>query len=180
MCESVIKGNGGEDVDTFQKLLEPERKTVEYFVRCRIPVKVDAEDVLQEIFLTAYQKLEQLKKPESFKAWILSIARNKCNDYFRKKAVQLEIPVDVMPEVVYIEGRYGISVTTAVQETLMDLADKDKQILYMFYWKEMPQNEIAKLLKIPVGTVKSRIHAAKQNFKKHYPYHTENDGGKRK
>ena len=70
-------------------------------------------------------------------------------------------------------NRRGVSVVYTVRETLDLLGDKDKQILYLYFWKELPQAEIAKHLNIPVGTVKSRLHTAKQNFKKQYPYQTE-------
>lgn len=159
-------------MDEFNELLMAERVTVERFVRFRLNSKVDADDVLQEVFLTAYQKFPQLKKKEAFKAWIISIARNKCNDYFRKKAAQLEIPIDELTEKELSAGRHGITEVHAVRETLSLLGDKDKQILYLFFWKEMPQNEIATLLNIPVGTVKSRLYKAKQNFRNKYPYHT--------
>ena len=85
-------------MDKFENLLEAERISVERFVRFRISSKADADDVLQDIFLTAYQKFPQLKKMDAFKAWIISIARNKCNDYFRKKATQYEIPIDELNE----------------------------------------------------------------------------------
>lgn len=63
------------------------------------------------------------------------------------------------------DGRHGVSVVNTVRETLSLLGNKDKQILYLYFWKEMPQSEIAKQLSIPIGTVKSRLHTAKQNFK---------------
>ena len=81
-------------MDIFEELLEAERASVERFVRFRINAKTDADDVLQEVYLTAYQKFPQLKSKDSFKAWLISIARNKCNDYFRKKATQYELPLD--------------------------------------------------------------------------------------
>lgn len=71
------------------------------------------------------------------------------------------------------DGRHGVSVVDIVRETLSLLRDKDKQILYLSFWKEMPQSEIAKQLNIPLGTVKSRLHTAKQNFKNKYPYRTD-------
>ena len=80
-------------MDDFEKLLEAERVSLERFVRYRMNVKANADDVLQEVFLTAYQKFPQLKNRDSFKAWIISIARNKCNDYFRAKAAQMEISI---------------------------------------------------------------------------------------
>lgn len=160
-------------MDEFEKLLEAERVSVERFVRFRMNSKSDADDVLQEVYLAAYQKLPQLKNKNSFKAWIISIARNKCNDYFRKKMAQYEIPIDEIAEKELSDSRYGISIVTTVKEILNLLGDKDKQILYLYFWKELPQAEIAKQLDIPIGTVKSRLHTAKQNFKNKYPYHAE-------
>ena len=164
-------------MDEFESLLEPARIAVERFVRFRLNTKEDADDILQEVYLTAYQKFPQLKNKESFKAWILSIARNKCNDYFRDKADQLEIPIDELSEKALTEGRHGITEVSVVRETMERLGDKDKQILYLFFWKEMPQAEIAKLLNIPLGTVKSRLYTAKQNFKNKYPYRPDRPKG---
>ena len=160
-------------MDLFVKLLEAERLSVARFVRFRISSKADADDVLQEIFLSAYQKFPQLKNQDAFKAWLISIARNKCNDYFRRKATQYEIPIDELEDKELSDGRQGVSVVNTVRETLELLGDKDKQILYLYFWKEMPQAEIAKQLNLPIGTVKSRLHTAKQNFKKKYPHCTE-------
>lgn len=159
-------------MDEFERMLSAVRVSVERFVRFRLPSRADADDVLQEIYLAAYQKLPQLKNKDSFKAWILSIARNKCNDYFRQKAARFEIPIDDLTVRELSDGRHGISEVYTVRETLNSLVEKDKQILYLYYWKEIPQSEIAKQLGIPVGTVKSRLHTAKQNFKKQYPYPT--------
>ena len=160
-------------MDEFENLLEAERRSVERFVRFRMSSKADADDVLQEVFLTAYQKFSQLKNKKAFKAWIISIARNKCNDYFRRKATQHEFSIDELTEKELSDGRYGASVVNIVRETLSLLGDKDKQILYLYFWKEMQQSEIAKRLNIPIGTVKSRLHTAKQNFKNKYSYRTD-------
>ena len=164
-------------MDDFENLLEAERVSVERFVRYRMNVKADADDVLQEVFLTAYQKFPRLRNKDSFKAWIISIARNRCNDYFRAKAAQMEISIEELSQRELSAGRLGISVVHTVQETLDRLGDKDKQILYLYFWKELPQTEIAKLLDIPVGTVKSRLHTAKQHFKSKYPYQTQKTKG---
>ena len=165
-------------MDTFEELLEKERVSVGRFVKFRIPVQEDAEDVLQEVFLTAYQKFSQLKNRGAFKAWLLSIARNKCNDYFRRKAGQYEIPLDMLSEKETADSRYGITEEVGVKETISLLGDKDRQILYLFFWKKMPQADIARKLGIPLGTVKSRLHTAKQNFKEKYPYRTGKKGEK--
>ncbi|MGM9635814.1 MAG: RNA polymerase sigma factor [Candidatus Avispirillum sp.] len=164
-------------MDEFEKLLNAERISVERFVRFRLNSKEDADDVLQEVYFTACRRFPQLKNKDSFKAWIISIARNKCNDYFRRKAKRLEIPIDILTEKELSDGRCGVSEVYTVKETLSLLGDRDKQILYLYFWKELPQAEIAKRLNIPIGTVKSRLHTAKRNFKDKYPYRTRKTKG---
>lgn len=159
-------------MDEFEVLLDAEKISVERFVRFKINSKADADDILQEVYLTAYQKFAQLKNRDSFKAWIISIARNKCNDYFRGIANQFEIPLEELTELHQSDSRYGTAEISLVRDTIEMLGDKDKQILYLFFWKEIPQAEIAKRLNVPIGTVKSRLHTAKQNFKNKYPYYT--------
>ncbi|MBR6664093.1 MAG: sigma-70 family RNA polymerase sigma factor [Lachnospiraceae bacterium] len=163
----------------FEQLLKAYGVFAERFVKFKISQKSDAEDVLQEVYALAYQKFFQLKNPENFKAWLLSIARNACNDYFRKQAVRLEIPIEVLEEKQFTDSRYGVTQSDVVQETLEKLGEKDKQILYLYFWKELPQAEIAKRLDIPVGTVKSRLYTAKQNFKKQYPRYKDEDKGEK-
>ena len=164
-------------MDEFEKLLTDVSSGVERFVRYRLPSQTDADDVLQEIYLSAYRKFSGLKNKDAFKPWIISIARNKCNDYFRAKAAQMEISIEELSQQELSAGRLGISVVHTVRETLDRLGDKDKQILYLYFWKELSQNEIAKLLDIPVGTVKSRLHTAKQHFKSKHPYQTQKPKG---
>ena len=164
-------------MDEFEKLLSEVSSGVERFVRYRLPSQTDADDVLQEIYLSAYRNFPNLKNKDAFKPWIISIARNKCNDYFRTKAAQMEISIEELSQQELSAGRLGISVVHTVRETLDRLGDKDKQILYLYFWKELPQTEIAKLLDIPVGTVKSRLFTAKQHFKNKYPYQTQKPKG---
>lgn len=155
----------------FEKLLREHGRDVERFVKFRLPSGADTEDVLQEVFLAAFRQFPSLKSEESFKAWILGIARHKCSDYFRKRAKLLEIPIEDVGEGRLCYGGCGITEAHAAWETLGRLGDKEKQILYLYFWEELPQTDIAAKLNIPVGTVKSRLHTAKQKFREQYPYH---------
>ena len=154
----------------FDRLLQKEMPVLERFVRFRIGKAHDADDVLQETCIAAFKSFDELKDESLFKPWLLGIARHKCNDYFREKAKSLEIPIDELNESVLSYGAQGFTTVSVVRETLDLLGDKDKQILYLYYFKELPQDEIAKRLSLPLGTVKSRLHNAKQRFKERYPY----------
>lgn len=157
-------------MDDFETCLQEVKHAVERSVRFRVSSKTDADDILQETYLAAYRNFAQLKDRTLFKPWILRIAKNKCNDWFRKTAETLEIPIEEQRCPVLLASRRGIAAVSAVRETLDTLGGNDRQILYLYYWKEMPQAEIAKELKIPLGTVKSRLFIAKQHFKQQYPY----------
>lgn len=153
----------------FEKLFYEHHRDVERFVKFRLMSVTDAEDVLQEIWLAAFRRFSSLRNEENFKAWIIGIARHKCNDYFRKKAKLSEIPIDEVFENMLCSS-HMIPENSAMEETFRKLGDKERQILYLYFWEELQQTDIAARLQIPLGTVKSRLHTAKQKFKEHYPY----------
>ena len=154
----------------FEELLQNEMAVLERFVRFRIGNMHDAEDIVQETCIAAFENFDALKNVSAFKPWLLGIARHKCNDYFREKAKSLEIPLDELRESVLSYGTQGVTTMSVVRETLDRLGGKNQQILYLYYFKELPQDEIAKRLGLPLGTVKSRLHNAKKKFKEKYPY----------
>mgnify|MGYP000848614475 CR=1 FL=1 len=164
-------------MDEFICLLTQHRNVLERFVRFRISNSFDADDIIQETCISAYRSFSSLKDTALFKSWIISIARNKCNDYFRQLAKNMELPIDEITGGHPPYGRMGVTAASPVKETLQKLGDKDKQVLYQYYFREFPQNEIARRLGIPIGTVKSRLHTAKSNFKKLYPHHPKVRGG---
>ena len=151
-------------------MLDDCRNSIERFVKFRLPSPEDAEDVLQEIYLTAYLKFGQLKNTAAFKSWILRIAQNCCNDYYRRAYRNSEISIDSLPESALVCGRQGLSVRQTVAEVMAQLDFQDRQILSLYFWQELPQAQIATRLGIPLGTVKSRLHHAKHRFEAHYPY----------
>lgn len=149
----------------FERLLETCRAPLERYVRFRISSVHDAEDVLQEIYAAAAKQLPSLRDESRGKAWLLGIARHKCMDYFRAK--RPEIPVDALTIQAARQPRGGVS---AVRETMARLSPADRQALYLFYYLELPQAEIARRWGVPVGTVKSRLHAARARFRSLYPF----------
>ena len=150
-------------MDGFEALLEANRLPVERWVKFHVSGP-DAEDILQEAYLAAYESFPALKDAAAFRPWLLSIARNKWRDWCRKQARRLETPVEALPDVAGEEPA-----DTAVGETLDRLSDRDARMLRLFYLEELPQREIARLLGIPEGTVNSRLSVARDRFRAAYP-----------
>lgn len=161
-------------MEEFERLLEECRRSVERFIKYKIGNRSDAEDILQDVYMSAYQKFASLRNKSSFQAWILSIARNKCSDYYRRMAENMSIPLDTLSESVLTTGICGIQEKTVIEDTLDKIGDSEKQILYLYFFKNLSQQDISERLKIPLGTVKSRLHYAKKNFAKYYPYSPNN------
>lgn len=158
------------DIDEFNILLDSCRNSIERFIYYKIPNKHDAEDVFQESLIAGYKAFHKLEHKEKFKSWMLSIAANKCKDYFREKLRVLEISMDDIYTYEISSGRTGTTVKEIVDETLENLSDDYKKILIMHYIRGLDQKSISSALNIPLGTVKSRLFKARQNFKELYPY----------
>ena len=85
-------------MDDFETLLAANCLAVERFVKFHVSGP-DAEDVLQETYLAAYQAFPRLKDTAAFKPWLISIARNKWRDWYRRQARRPDTPVEELPEV---------------------------------------------------------------------------------
>ena len=154
----------------FEKLLQENLAPLQRYVKFKIHNKHDAEDVIQDVCLTATLKFDSLKNPIAFKSWLIGIANHKCNDYYRQKAKNMNISLEALSDSASSIGRLGIVEPSPVRDTLDLLGEKEKQILYLYFFQNLSQEDISKQLSVPIGTVKSRLHYAKEKFKQHYPY----------
>lgn len=155
-------------MEQFEMNLEKYLPALDRFVKFQVRNRQDAEDIVQETCAAAYEKQDTLRDPALFQAWILQIARNKCLDYYRKQARRMELPIEALEERVTDAGLSGRTERMAVRDTLTRLGSTEAQILYLYYFRDLPQDEIARMLAIPLGTVKSRLHYARQRFRSLY------------
>lgn len=79
-----------------------------------------------------------------------------------------EVPLEDVPENELTAG--STSPAEAVRSALNELCSKDREVLWLYYFQELSQSQIAQGLHIPVGTVKSRLHTAREHFRQIYPY----------
>ena len=152
-------------MDQFEALLASSKTAVERWVRSRLSSSADAEDILQETYLAAFQGFSTLRNPDAFLPWILGIARRKYADWCRIKTRRREILLDHLPETAD-----GSLEDNAVEETLNTLPERDRLMLRLFYQEMLSQKQISEKLQIPEGTVKSRMSAARDRFRTAYPY----------
>ena len=115
----------------------------------------DCEDAIQSAILTAYEKLSTLKHEEYFKTWLMRILINNCNKQLRqrKKTSELtEIHAVSTPSVEEVEVRAAVEA----------LPIKIRQVIILYYSEQFTTKEISGILKIPKGTVLSRLHKGRK------------------
>lgn len=147
--------------ETFEKLLEKNRVSIERYVNFRMPSSHDADDVIQETYLAAFSHFDDLRDHTLFKSWMLSIARNKCSLWYRKRRRHNTIPLELLEDIVTgSESTYDDTV-----DLVLDRIPPDYARILRMTMDGMKHTEIADRLSIPVGTVKSRIYRAKELFR---------------
>ena len=156
-------------MEAFQEAWAVHRRAVERYVHIRISNPADAEDVLQEVLSAAIAGYASLRDEARFKPWLVGIARNKCADFLRRKYRRNEVPLEDAACIAVLPPRFAAARDSLVLDTLEKLSEQDRQILRLCYWQELPQQEIARRLDIPLGTVKSRLHHARERFRAAFP-----------
>ena len=133
----------------------------------------NSEDLFQEIMLKVYQNLGKYNPIYSFNTWIYVIARNHCLNHLNKEGrlsagsrinVTEERPIETdcyNPE----ERMLYKELHQTIDATLGKLNDDNRQIAFLRFFEGMKNRDIARVMDIPTGTVKSRLHKIRQNLK---------------
>lgn len=117
--------------------------------------EADAEDAVQTAVLNAYEKLSTLKNEDFFRTWLIRILINACNTRLRerKKSADYTEIAATSPS-----PQEGVEVRAAVESLPLKL----RQVVILYYSDQFTTKEIAQILKIPKGTVLSRLDKARK------------------
>ena len=122
----------------------------------------DAEDIAQQAFMTAYEKLDQLRDPQFARPWLFAIVRNAFLKTWRQSERHRSLSIEEVGEPVdrstdEIPELTGEELTALLGE----LPDEFRIPLVLFYFEDMSYREIAESLEVPVGTIMSRLSRGK-------------------
>lgn len=133
----------------------------------------DAEDMTQETFIRAFRALPrfEIRKGTSFEAWLYRIAVNACRSRMRRKwyqvlpwpdpAPQLVSAPEKQPDRMLIQGERRGRILAAID----CLGEKHRLVVILRYYAGLSNEEIARILSIPSGTVRSRLHIARKRLR---------------
>ena len=159
----VIAAQRG-DSDAFRRLVELYEKRLLYFIRRFTRDAQSPLDVLQEVWITVFRRINSLRSPAAFKTWLYQIAHDRAIDLLRRQRREAEF---------YAEREQDAETETPsetdtfdnaelVHRALEELSLPHREVLTLRFLEGLEIAEIAEIVRCNLGTAKSRLHYAKQ------------------
>lgn len=124
----------------------------------------DCLDAVQEALVKAYAKRDTLKNPARFKTWIVRILLNECYSFLRRRKRQVSMEEQMMDARVNF-GFFVREEYLDLYRAIDSLKKQDKICVLLYYMEDYSVREIAQILRIPEGTVKSRLRRSRIQLK---------------
>lgn len=128
-----------------------------------------AEDIFQDVFFKVSKSISSFSGRSSEKTWIIKITINTCKDYlksaWRKKVVSLENLAETSDSIDYDDTIINSEKSSIILKEILDLPLKYKDVLILYYYKELNTVEISKILNVPEATVRTRMKRAREILK---------------
>lgn len=178
--ESLVERSLKNPEDFIYLVHRYEAKLLRYIRRSTAASQEDAEDLLQEIFIKVYQHLNDFDQDLRFSSWIYRIAHNHIISAHRKKTARPETYYPEDDELERIASDVDIArdmerseFNRHVRDVLSTLDPKYRDVLILQFIEEKSYQEIADILKKPLGTIATLINRAKKRFEN--AWHAQDD-----
>lgn len=143
---------------SFDEIYEAYLDSVYSFLKFKLKDDFLIEEVIQETFLAVYRSLDQFPEVKSVKAWIFTIAHRKMIDLLRRqKYEEVELDQHMITK--------ELATDLTLKEALSQLDPTSPTIIYGLYVEQLTYQELAEIIGIPVGTVKSRAYTARAKLR---------------
>lgn len=167
--EKTGKEEGMDKNEFSQRVLEAEQ-TLYRISKSILINEADCEDAVQEAILRAYAKQDSLREVKYFKTWLVRILINECYQLLRSK--KQELPY----EDYFQEQQAEVNTYSELYDAILRLDRKHRLPVILFYMEGYSVEETARILKIPAGTVKSRLSRGRKQLKKFLDGEVEYNG----
>ncbi|CDI48958.1 RNA polymerase sigma factor [Clostridium tetani] len=158
--EKLVKKAKRGDKDSFIKLMNFYEKDMFNVSKYMLGGNNESiYDVVQETIITAYEKIENLRNVHAFKSWLIKILINKCKTELSKSN-----NITYLNEDIEIRSKENYFEKVELLDLIAKLPEEFKTVIVLFYFNDLPYKEIAEILDICEGTVKSRLFRAKSKL----------------
>lgn len=166
------------DTDAFEILVRRHEKAIFNLVYRMLGDYDDAAETAQEVFLSAYRAIGTFRGDANFSTWLYRIALNHANTRRKSMNTRQQRLVPIENTELVSDMELGPAETLEkkelrerVQQALNELEPDDAAVILLRDLQDSPYEEVARVLNVPVGTVKSRLHRARQALKARLALH---------
>ena len=162
----VIQAQLGDD-DAFMKLVDHYSGRLLYYIRRLLEDADRSDDVLQEVWLTVYKKINTLRDPSAFAVWLYRMARNRAIRLLKDESRYVFI--EQYDESALVDDNsesWLFDDINKLHRILTTLSPEQKEAIILRFFEEMNYQEISDIVGCSIGTIRSRIHYAKQELKR--------------
>lgn len=157
------------DMDAFESLILSYEKKIYNLCFYMLKNKDDALDASQEVSIKIYKSIDKFKGESKFSTWVYRITYNTCMDYIKKRRDELSYDDVINPET-HVDSRIeGIIETRELQyeikKCILKLSNDFRTIIILRDINGLSYQEIADILNIEIGTVKSRLNRARETLR---------------
>lgn len=167
LVDRIKKG----DREAFMRLVAAYQQKVFILAYSMVRDREDALDLVQEVFLRLYEKIQSYRAGESFQAWLMQIARNLSIDFLRRQKTRKKdsleaLDLDRADLATDREDPDRFQTGELIHRAVLALPEKQRLVFILHHFDELKYEEIADRLGIALGTVKSLHFKAVQNLRK--------------
>ncbi|MCG1021785.1 RNA polymerase sigma factor [Sutcliffiella horikoshii] len=167
--EQLLEQMANGDQAAFEAFVHRYHVAIHQYIERLLKDSKKAEDVVQETFIRLLKQLQNKQIPTYPKAWLYRVASNICKDYWRsaqyrsEDTAKEEMPVTVDQQASVIEIYERQETRKEILNSLKNLSETQQQVVTLRFYQDMKLKEIAEILDLPLGTVKSNLfHALKK------------------
>ncbi len=171
LIQEALRGND----QAYQKLMDKYHDAIHNFIYRMVHDREQVEDLTQEAFIKAFASLKSFNEEFAFSTWLYKIATNNSIDYIRKKKLQM-FSIDKPIESKDSDFTFELPDDSAeadkdlirsqrarlIRQAIDQLPEKYRKVIQLRHVDEKSYEEIAKLLRLPIGTVKAHIFRARE------------------
>ncbi|MCX7995949.1 MAG: RNA polymerase sigma factor [candidate division WOR-3 bacterium] len=162
LIEGIING----DEKSCAKVLNLYKGRIFSYVLRLVKNYDDAEEITFEVFIKFFNSIDKFDPARKISAWLFSIAHNLVIDFFRKNKIEYEYLDERHQDPDYTIEKYEKAKKMAmVEDALQKLTSLDREIVILFHKEGMSYHEISRILNLPVTTIKTRLHRARNRLR---------------
>lgn len=148
------------DKEAFCNLIRINKVALYRVAKSILSKEEDIEDAVSEAVLKAYKNIKTLKDEVFFKTWLIRIVINESNNLYKKRLREVAVDKDHFKNIKVNDSYKDLSLYNAINS----LDDELRTTTILFYFEDMKYKDIAKVLNVREGTIKSRLSRAKEKL----------------